>query len=75
MPLDNSFDYDFIRHCLGWRLEFSLLPRRCHYTKKSVWLKRAYRGTAMWNGPGTPVFEDRWIDKKSYIFLKLKGTI
>lgn len=75
MPMDNTFDQDFKRRCLGWQLKFSFIPRRCHYTKKSVWFKFAYRGTEMITGPGTPVFNDRWVDKKSYIFLKLKGII
>jgi hypothetical protein len=29
----------------------------------------------MWTGPGSPVFDPRWVDKKEYIFAKIKGVI
>jgi hypothetical protein len=29
----------------------------------------------MITGPGEPVFEDRWVDRKEYIFLKIKGVV
>lgn len=76
MPLDSSFNYDgFKRRCIGWERKVSLLPRRCYYTKKSIWLKNAYFGTSMLTGPGEPLFEHRWVHPKEYVFLKLKGTI
>jgi hypothetical protein len=77
MPLDNLFwtNADFKRRCIGWDLRFSFWPRRCFYTGKYLWLKQAYKGTAMVTGPGEPVFEDRWCDAKEYLFLKIKGTI
>jgi hypothetical protein len=77
MPLDTTMwrDEDFKRRCIGWQLKFSFWPRRCHYTGKRLWLESAYRGTAMVTGPGTPEFEDRWCDRKEYIFLKIKGTV
>jgi hypothetical protein len=31
--------------------------------------------TAMITGPGEPIFEDRWVDNKEYIFLKIKGIL
>jgi len=65
----------FKRRCIGWELKFSLLPRKCFYTKKHLWLKRAYKGTAMITGPGEPVYEYRWCEKSQYLFLKIKGTI
>lgn len=77
MPLDSLMwsDSDFKRRCIGWKKEFVIFPRRCFYTGKYLWLKRAYLGTAMVTGPGDPVFEYRWCDEKSYLFLKIKGTI
>jgi hypothetical protein len=75
MPLDRLFDQSFNNHCLGWQLKFSLIPRTCFYSGKWIWLKRAYRGTAMWTGPGEPIFEDRWVDRKQYLFLRLQGKI
>lgn len=68
-------DEDFKRRCLGWKLTRCFLPHRCYYTGKYLWLKQAYKGTAMVTGPGAPEFEDRWCDKDSYLLLKIKGTI
>lgn len=63
----------FWRHCIGKELLFSVWPRRCFYTDKSLWLRRAYRVTSMWTGPGEPAFEHRWIDKNEYLIKHLKG--
>lgn len=68
-------DADFKRRCIGWQLVFCFLPRRCHYTGKYLWFKRAYHGTAIVTGPGEPEFEDRWCSTREYLFLKIKGTI
>ena len=70
--MDNDY---FKSRCLGWELKFSFFPRRCFYTGKYLWLKLAYRGTAMITGPGEPIFEDRWCEKREYLFLRIKGTI
>jgi len=70
MPMDY-----FGSRCIGKTLEFSFLPRRCFYSNKTLWFKYSYRLTAMWTGPGTPVFEDRWIDKNEYLLKKIKGTL
>lgn len=79
MPLDNSFDWanvdGFKDHCLGWQLKLSLWPRQCYYTEKRIWFKYAYKGVAMWTGPGDPVYETRWIDRKEFIIQKLMGKI
>jgi hypothetical protein len=68
-------DDGFIRRCIGWELRWSFLPRKCFYTKRLLWFKRAYMGTSMLTGPGDPIFDYRWIDQKEYIFLKIKGVI
>ncbi len=65
----------FKRRCIGWELRISLLPRRCYYTGKYLWFKSAYVGTSMLTGPGEPIFEHRWCEKKEYLFLKIKGVI
>lgn len=59
----------------NWRLAFAWLPKRCDKSNKRIWLQRAYKGTAMYTGPGTPVFEDRWIDQKKFLFYKIKGEV
>jgi len=79
MPLDSLMDITsddaFRRRCIGWSLEYSLLPRRCYYTKKLLWFRLAYKGTSILTGPGDPIFEYRWCERKEYLFLKIKGTI
>ena len=63
----------FYYRCLGWNLKFALFPKYCDLTKKRIWFKYAYRGTAMYHGPGTPVVEYRWHDKLEHIIWKLKN--
>jgi hypothetical protein len=29
----------------------------------------------MYVGPGTPEFEDRWVDKNEYLLKKIKGDL
>lgn len=61
--------------CLGWQKEFCFVPRRCYYSNKFLWLTTAYKGTAVWTGPGEPVFDHRWCDTKEFLFQKIKGKI
>jgi hypothetical protein len=75
MPIPFMDDDGFIRRCIGWELRWSFLPRKCFYTKRLLWCKRAYMGTSMLTGPGDPIFDYRWVDQKEYIFLKIKGVI
>ncbi len=77
MPLDSLiWENDFFkRRCIGWQKRFTLIPRRCYYTGKYLWLKKAWYGTAMVTGPGEPVFEHRWCELEQFLFLKIKGII
>ena len=77
MPQDSLMwsDQDFKRRCIGWRLATPIIPRRCYYTGKYLWIKAAYLGTAVLTGPGDPIIEHRWCDKDQYLFLKIKGTL
>ena len=50
-------------------------PRRCYFTNKILFLKYVYKQTAMWTGPGDPVFEYRWYDKEEFLVNKLKGVV
>jgi len=68
--------YDPFKHrCIGTEYKFTLMPQRCHITGKRLWLKNAYKQTAMITGPGEPVFEYRWYDKDEFLIARLKGTI
>jgi len=80
MPLDKTvWSYDSNQawkdHCIGWKKQLSIIPRYCFYSNKLIWLQMAYKGTAMWTGPGEPVFEHRWVNKNQYLLEKVKGTI
>jgi hypothetical protein len=77
MPMDSLMwnNADFKRRCIGWKLKYSIWPRRCHYTNKLLWFTLAYHGVGMICGPGEPVFEDRWCNRQEYLFLKIKGSI
>jgi len=79
MPLDNimyeSADAAFKRRCIGWEIKLCLWPRKCYYTNKSLWLRKAYIGTSMLTGPGEPIFDYRWVHAKEFLFLKIKGTV
>lgn len=68
-------DDGFIRRCIGWEQQISFLPRKCFYSNKSLWLKRAYKGTSMLTGPGDPIFDYRWVDRKEYLLLQIGGKV
>jgi hypothetical protein len=77
MPLDSAM-YDPLgsfKHRAIWYLKFAWLPRRCCISGERIWLKKAYKGTAMWTGPGEPVFQHEWVTKEEYLFARLKGQL
>jgi hypothetical protein len=67
--------YFFKLRCIGTNLKFVLWPKRCDISDKMLWLKHAYKQTAMYTGPGDPVFEDRWYDKNEFLLAKIKGIV
>ena len=76
MPLDSlghipSIDFYQNRY-LGAELKFVWLPQRCIISGKLLWLKYAYRLTAMYTGPSDPVYDHRWHDKNTHIMWLLK---
>lgn len=77
MPLD-SFMFrrkdDFVNRAV-WYLKFCWVPKRCWISNNWIWLTKAYKGTAMWYGPGDPVFEYHWVNKDQYLMAKIKGTL
>lgn len=73
MPLDSNFgDQIFNARCLGWERAFAWRPHRCHLSKRLIWLRYAYVGTAMYTGPGEPIFEHRWHDDIEHLIWALK---
>ena len=75
MPLDSMGhtlnDEFYHNRYLGAELKFVWLPKICNLTGKHIWLKKAYRLTAMWSDPFEPAFEHRWHDKNAHIIWKL----
>lgn len=68
-------DDGFVRRCVGWQRKWCLLPRRCFYSNKLLWFKRAHRGMSILTGPGDCLFDYRWVDSKEFLLLKIKGTL
>lgn len=58
-----------------WALKFCWLPRRCKISQKLMWLEWAYRGQAVWTGPGDPVIEQHWVERLEYLVAKIKGDV
>ena len=48
-------DRVFLRKAV-WKYEFAFLPHRCRISKKIIWLKKAYKGTATYPKVGYPTF-------------------
>ena len=58
-----------------WELKFVYWPRRCSLSRRWIWpLSHAYRGTAVWTGPGTPVVEVQWHAGVEHLVWLLKGN-
>ena len=70
--MEQTYD-QFYDRCLGWELSFAWLPHVCEITNRKIWLKYAYRGTAMYRvGDITFAYEHRWHDKIEHIIWQLK---
>ena len=58
-----------------WEYKFAIWPRRSVKENKLIWFTKAYKGEAMWTGPGDPVFEVHWLTAEEFTFAKLRGEI
>jgi hypothetical protein len=68
--------YDpFKRRCIGTDYKFTFLPKTCHITGKRLWLKNAYRQTAIITGSGESIFEFRLYNKYKFLIARLKGEV
>jgi hypothetical protein len=68
-------EYDPFYNRAIWKFTFAWLPHRCHVSNRLIWLMSGYQGTAMWTGPGTPVFETHWLTKEDFLVGIIKGKI
>lgn len=57
----------FYDYCKGAQLKFAWTPKYCARSNKRIWLKFGYKLTAIFTGPGTPVYEHRWHDKDEHL--------
>lgn len=73
--IQSAMDYHFKQKTVGRQLKFALFPRRCYITKRRIWLELAYCVTAMYTGPGTPVYDHRWYNKDEYLIARIKDLI
>lgn len=66
--------YDTFLDRAVWGLKFAFLPHRCYISDRLILFKYAYRGTAIWTGPGDDVVEHRWHTVEEHLIFKLKGN-
>jgi hypothetical protein len=56
-----------------WDLKWVVWPQRCEITGRRLWPGTlAYRGRAVWTGPGEPVVEEHWHDRQEHLIWQLK---
>lgn len=56
------------------KLKWSLWPRKCYSTGKSIWMTLSYRTRRYFrSGDIDFITEDRWYDKHEFLLLKLRG--
>jgi hypothetical protein len=57
----------------NWKLCRVIWPRRCYISGKRLWPGTlAYRGEAVWTGPGEPVVEHKWHECHEHLIWQLK---
>lgn len=63
---DVASDWVFLRKA-KWKETFAFLPHRCRISKRLIWLKKAYKGVAIYYGPDTPAIETQWHESGEHI--------
>jgi uncharacterized cupin superfamily protein len=74
MLLDILSDLDLFYYKATWQETFAWLPHVCKRSGRRIWLERAYQGTAMYTGPGEPVYEHHWHSSKEHLIWLLTKT-
>jgi hypothetical protein len=72
MVIDTAGTWIFLKRA-KWTEKFAWLPHRCRISRKLVWLKRGYKGTATFTGPLPPVTETHWHDRGQHLWWILSG--
>ena len=73
--MSDEVNYDPFWQRATAELKTCYFPHKCYFSKKVLFLTRAYKVTRVITGPGEPIVEDRWLSKEEFIVQKLKGTI
>jgi len=56
-----------------WKLCRVSWPQRCLVSGKRLWPGTlAYRGRAVWTGPGEPAIEEHWHERHEHLIWQLK---
>jgi len=78
VPLDGNMGYQshtfeeaFLLRA-RWTLKFAWWPKRCILSNRRIWLEHAYRGVAVWMGPGSDAVEINWAESTEYLIWSLK---
>jgi hypothetical protein len=54
---------------------FAFFPHKCHSSGKRIWLRRAYRQTAIEHWSDGPDYHHRWFTPVEYTLGRLRGEI
>lgn len=68
-------NYKFKKYSTVTEYTFILFPRKCHFTNKWLWLKFAYKQTAIYRLPGGPMVETRYYDRDQFLIKKFAGEL
>ena len=75
MPLDSLFGgQSSFYYRAGWQRKFAILPHRCIRSRRIIWLQYGYLGTAVWTGPGEPVYEYNWHTEEEHLIWCLTNN-
>ena len=58
-----------------WKEQFAWWPQRCTKSGRRIWLEQAYRGTAVYTGPGEPAYEHHWHTKEEHLLWLLTQPV
>jgi len=56
-----------------WQVQYIWWPKRCSLSGQRLWFCWAYKGVAMWTGPGEPVYETKYHSSVEHMIWLLKG--
>jgi len=71
---DRMDDVTFLQGTKDIKAKFSLLPRKCKVSGKSIWFKIAYRVRHCYIGWDMDEnHEDRWYSIPEFVILRLKA--